>query len=69
MMTQKILNENADVQRGGVFQVADVCGQGGREGSRIAEILRTSFMDGPLSTLSYLIAYNKLMLFQVSLFL
>ena len=29
---------------GGVFLVVDVCGQGGGEGYKIAEILRTSFM-------------------------
>ena len=35
----------ADVREGG-FGLADVCGQGG-EGSKMAKILRTSFMDGP----------------------
>ena len=36
----------ADVREGG-FGLADVCGQGGGEGSKISQILRTSFMDGP----------------------
>ena len=43
---------------GGVFGIADVCGQGGREGSKIGQILRTSFMDGPYINIMYIYFFS-----------